>query len=98
MGDGFGPAELDAMRRQMQSDAIEAGARHSVDRLVAVAAEQLAAGMLPAQVMGDLLASFTTAQAGDDELDPRAAAAGVEVIAAGAVVMLAQNKIDRSRR
>jgi hypothetical protein len=134
--------ELDALRRQVKSDAIEAGARDAVERLVEVARQQLAAGMLPAQVMGDLLASVTTAQREDDADaqyveagrrwvtqcgscdgglpmsctcqggDPRPviaallriierprpdAAGGVEVIAAGAVVMIAQDRIERGR-
>lgn len=89
--------EVARLREVAKSDAIEAGTRDAVERLVRFAAVQLAAGTLPGQVMADMLTTFTTAQAGDDDLDARTAAEGVEVIAAGAVLLLAQERQERRR-
>lgn len=86
------------LREVAKSDAIEAGTRDAVERLVTFAAAQLAAGTLPGQVLADMLTTFTTAQAGDGELDGRTAAEGVEVIAAGAVLLLAQERQTRMPR
>lgn len=93
----WGSREIARLREVAKSDAIEAGTRDAVERLVQFAAVQLAAGTLPGQVMADMLTTFTTAQAGDDDLDARTAAEGVEVIAAGAVLLLAQERQERGR-
>ena len=93
----WGDREVARLREVAKSDAIEAGTRDAVERLVRFAAVQLAAGTLPGQVMADMLTTFTTAQAGDDDLDARTAAEGVEVIAAGAVLLLAQERQERGR-